>query len=188
MKKAILSALVLAGLGLGFVSCNNGPYDANPKVNQGTILNPTNPGSGVTIPIGFMTMEINGYLATFMAGKWSDTTAGVASLIAFGYDNDHQWQVLQIALTAYNGVGAYNLLPDGSNGIMSHQLIDPSDNFYISIGHASNIGAGHATVNVEGNEDGNLRGTFSGVLFRNLPNVSTSDSDVITNGKFYLPK
>ncbi len=188
MKKALLSALLVAGLGSVFVSCNNGAYDADPAVSQGTILNPINPSSGVTIPIGYMTMNINGYLASFLAGGWSDSTAGTASLTAFRFDTATQWQTFTMVITAYNGNGTYNFLPDGTNGIMMHQIINPMDNNYVGKGNTSNIGSGHATVVVEGTEDGNIRGTFNGVLFQNLPGVNTNDSDVITNGKFYLPK
>lgn len=188
MKKALLSALMIAGLGTVLTSCNNGPYDADPKLSQGTVLNPINPSSGVTIPIGYMTMEINGSFASFLAGGWSDSTAGTAMLTAFRYDTATQWQTITIAITSYNGAGTYNFLSDGSNGTLIHQLLNPLDNNYVASSHTSNIGAGSATVVVEGTEDNNIRGTFSGKLYRNGPTVNTNDSDIITNGKFYLPK
>ncbi|HYD20125.1 MAG TPA: hypothetical protein VEB40_01520 [Flavipsychrobacter sp.] len=188
MKKLLLSAFLVAALGPSISSCNNGPYDADPKKNEGTYLNPLNPASGVTIPIGYMTMDINGYFASFLAGVWSDSTTGVASLVAYRFDTATQWQTVYIAITSYNGPGTYNFLPDGSNGVVIHQIFNPYDTGYIASSHASNVGAGNATVNVQGTEDGNIRGTFSAKLYRVLPNVNTNDSDIITNGKFYLPK
>jgi hypothetical protein len=189
MKKLLLSAFLIAALGPSFSSCNNGAYDADPKTNNATILNPLNPGSGVSIPIGYMTMNINGFYAAFLAGAWSDSTAGVATLTAFRFDTATQWQTVTIAITSYNGVGTYSLLSDGSNGVIIHNIFNPQDpNGYIASSHATNIGTGRGTVSVEGVEDGNIRGTFSGTLFRVEPAINTSDSDVLTNGKFYLPK
>ena len=189
MKKLLLSAFLVAALGPSLTSCNNGAYDADPKTNQGTVLNPLNPATGVTIPIGYMTMEINGYFASFLAGAWSDSTTGVASLVAFSFDTVTQWQTMSIVMTSYNGAGTYNFLPDGSNGVVTHQIFDPQDpNGYIASSHSSNVGSGNATVVVQGTEDGNIRGTFSARLYRNMPVVNASDSDIITNGKFYLPK
>lgn len=188
MKKVFLSALLIAGLGSVFTACNNGDYDAIPEASDATILNPLNPESGVTIPIGYIRANLNGYQADFISGGWTDTVPGTAIIYATRVDNPTQWQTIAITLTNYNGAGTYTLGPDGSGGTISHLLINPLDNNYISLGFMTAIGAGSATVVVEGTEDGNLRGKFSGALYQYAPVINTGNEELITEGMFYVRK
>ncbi|GEM_PF-1656322 len=188
MKKVFLSALLIAGLGSVFTACNNGDYDANPEASDGTVLNPLNPESGVTIPIGYIRADLNGFQADFIAGGWTDSVPGTAIIFASRIDNPAQIQSISIVLTNYNGAGTYTLGPDGSGGSVTHILYNPLDNNYIGQGFVTSIGAGSGTVVVEGTEDGNLRGKFSGTLYQFAPVINTSNQEVITNGMFYVRK
>ncbi|MBL7719395.1 MAG: hypothetical protein JNL72_11205 [Flavipsychrobacter sp.] len=188
MKKVFLSALLIAGLGSVFTSCNNGPYDADPKMSNGTVLNPLNPESGVTIPIGIIRMEINGYIADFNTSIWTDSVAGAAIISGTRYDTATQVQGFTIYIAGYNGVGTYAMGPDGSGGSITHILYNPLDNNYIGLGFISAIGTGSGTVTIEGTEDGHLRGKFEGTLCQNAPVVDVNNKEVITKGQFYVWK
>jgi hypothetical protein len=188
MKKLLLSALLTAGLVGVFTSCNNGSYDADPKNSAGTVLNPLNPNSGVTIPIDNISVELNGFLANFIAGAWSDSTAGVLIFTAYRFDTATQVQAVTVQLTGYNGPGTYTLSPDGSGGSITHILYNPQDNNYIALGFTTAAGTGSGTVTVSGTEDGNVRGTFEGTLVQNLPNFNGDNKEVITKGQFYISK
>lgn len=64
MKKIFLFAFLFASAGLGFTSCNNGDYAANPNGNVGGI-NPFNPPGGIDRTFNWsgtdpMSAEING--------------------------------------------------------------------------------------------------------------------------------
>lgn len=185
MKKAILSALLVAGMGTLFASCNNGDYDAMPESSDGTVLNPINPSSGVTIPIGYIRCEIGGFLVDFMSGTWTNS-GGTAILTAVRVDNQFQWQIMSFTLHNFNGVGTYTLNAGSGAGFITHTLFDPNDAPYIGLGYTSEMGDGTGTVYVEGTEDGNIRGTFSGTIVKHLPVVDVSTKEVIGAGKFYL--
>ena len=65
MKKFFLSALFLASAGLGFISCSNGDYDANPDGSYANGVNPLNPTGGIDNSFGWggtdpMSLELNG--------------------------------------------------------------------------------------------------------------------------------
>lgn len=185
MKKALLSALFVAGMGSLLSSCNNGDYDAKPEESEGTYLNPLNPNSGVTVPIGYIRCEIGGSVVDFMSGTWTNN-GGLAILSALRADNAFQVQVVSMSLTGFNGVGTYNVTAGSGVGTIQHYLYDPNDPNYIALGYTSAMGDGNGVINVEGVEDGNIRGTFSGTLVQELPVVNTANKEVITNGKFYL--
>lgn len=188
MRKVILSALLLAATGFGLASCNNGAYDADPEANGGTVLNPINPSSGVTIPIGYIQVEINGFLASFNAGIWTDSVANTAILTASRIDRPDQIQGITIMLTNYNGTGTYTVGADGAGGGVTHILYDPTDeNGYIALGYTTASGGGSGTVTVEGTEDGNIRGHFEATVYQNLPGPDNNNTEAI-KGKFYLRK
>ena len=188
MRKVILSALLLAATGFGLASCNNGAYDADPKTNNGAVLNPINPSSGVTIPIGYIQVEINGFLASFNAGIWTDSVANTAILTASRIDRPDQIQGITIMLTNYNGAGTYTVGADGAGGGITHVLYNPLDNNYIALGYTTASGAGSGTVTIEGTEDGNIRGHFEATLYQYAPDPDNNNSETITKGKFYLKK
>lgn len=185
MKKALLSALLIAGMGCTFSSCNNGDYDAKPDESNATVLNPLSPGSGVSIPIGYIRTELGGFQADFTSGTWTNV-GGVATLTAVKIDNNTQWQVYTIVLMNYTGVGTYTLMPGSGTGTMWHHLFDPANPQYVPLGYSSDYGDATATVTVEGTEDGNIRGTFSGTLVKYLDVVDVNTKEVVTGGKFYL--
>ncbi len=188
MKKVFLLALLIAGLGSVFTSCNNGDYDAAPEEGDGTVLNPLNPESGVSIPIGYMRATLNGFQADFISGAWTDTVPGQVMIFASRIDNPTQIQGITITLTNYNGAGTYTLGPDGSGGSITHILYNPLDNNYIGQGFTSGIGAGNAIVVIEGTEDGNLRGKFSGTLYQFAETINTSVQETVSGGMFYVRK
>jgi hypothetical protein len=187
MKKAVLSAILLAGLATTITSCNNGDYTATPEANNATVLNPLNPESGVTIPIGYIRADLNSYLADFTTGTWAEA-GGVAVISSVRIDNNAQWQSMTITLNNFTGVGTYTIYPDGSSGTITHNLYDPASPNYIPLGYNSSTGDGMGIVNVEGVEDGNIRGTFSGTLYQYSDVVNTANKEVVANGKFYLAK
>ena len=188
MRKVILSALLLAVTGFGLVSCNNGAYDADPKTNDGAVLNPINPSSGVTIPIGHMQLEINGFLAGLTTGIWTDSVTGTAIITASVVDRPDQIQSITIMLNNYNGAGTYAVGADGAGGAITHILYNPLDNNYIASGFTTASGAGSGTVTIEGTESGYLRGRFEGTLYEFAPTINNANSEAITNGKFYVKK
>jgi hypothetical protein len=185
MKKALLSALLIAGMGFTFTSCNNGDYDARPEESDATVLNPLNPESGVTIPIGYIRADLSGFQADFTGGTWTNV-GGIATLTAVIYNSSTQWQVMTIVLNNFTGAGTYTIMPGSGTGTVYHHLFNPANPNYIPLGYSSDYGDGNATVTVEGTEDGNIRGTFSGTLVQYQDQINTNNKEVITNGKFYL--
>lgn len=60
MKKLLIGSLLTLGVATVMTSCNNGEYDANPKVDQSGVLNPLDTSIAGIVYIGTMKGIVNG--------------------------------------------------------------------------------------------------------------------------------
>jgi uncharacterized lipoprotein NlpE involved in copper resistance len=181
MKKLVIAALLATG-SLALYSCNNGAYDADPN-NGGSPLNPLNPAeSGVSVYLGTMKADLNGTPTLFSPAYYTVDESGAMNVIAYRV-NDKIFQHI-LRLSIYN----FKNTKEFSYGV-SYTYLDTSkhsaDSFFTYGTHSS---TGPFTLTMNGNEEGNLRGTFSGTLAKLKPVEVTSDVIKITNGEYYIPK
>ena len=175
--------MLFAGLGMLIVSCNNGDYNADPARNT-DILNPLNPETGVTVPLGRVQAALNGSMRIFDgAAGWTDSVASTATFSGTKFDNAHTAEYLGATLLPYGSTGNYNL-SDSLSNVVFYGVMDTNDHVTYSLyqGKASGV------VNLKGNESNRLRGTFSATLHKVLPVEDWGDVIEITNGEFYVKK
>lgn len=181
MKKLVIAALLITGVGFAMVSCNNGAYDADPSTT-GKPLNPLNPGSGISVYLGTMKANIFGTKTLFYPASYKAQEDG-ANVITGVRENDAQ---LSHTLT----MSIFNMKSLSEFGSLAYYTyIDTTYHRYdslITFGVAPNKGS--FTITLSGNEDGNLRGHFYGTLYKIKPIQNLNDSVVFTDGEFYVPK
>lgn len=71
MKKLLIGSLLTLGVATAMTSCNNGEYDANPKVDQSGVLNPLDTSIPGIVYIGTMKGYIDGGLVLFSPAYYS---------------------------------------------------------------------------------------------------------------------
>jgi len=190
MKKVFLAGILMTGLSAFMVSCNNGDYNANPDRNT-DILNPLNPNSGVTIPLGRVQAELDGSMRVFdQAAGWTDSIPTTAIFQGFKYSNAHTAEFLGATLTPYAGAtGSYNVGDTVSNDIF-YGVMDTNTKvtYFMYNGKITSGGSGPGSINLKGTESGRLRGTFTGTLYKVVPVLDFGDVIQVTNGEFYVKK
>ena len=181
MKKLVIAALLATG-SLAIFSCNNGAYDADPKIT-GSPLNPLNPTeSGVTVFLGRMKANINGTPTLFAPAYYTVDESGAMNVIALR-DNDKEFQHT-LRFSIYN----FKNTKEFSYGV-TYTYRDTSKHSVDSIvTYGVHAATGAFALTMTGNEEGNLRGHFSGTLARLKPTENTSDIVKFEGGEYYVPK
>lgn len=173
MKKYFIAAF-LVGSVLSLSSCDNGNYDVNPNGSP-KARNPLDPSSGVTIFLGNVKTEINGteWFFTPAGYKFLDGTYTITGKIP----NDSIFK-REIKLVIKN-------LSD-ENAEMQYTMFDTLrfDTIAIYTQKENSV-----KLKLNGSEDGNLRGTFSGTLYRSFPTGDSGDDKLqFTDGEFYVSR
>jgi uncharacterized lipoprotein NlpE involved in copper resistance len=181
MKKLVIAALLATG-SLALYSCNNGAYDADPKVS-GSPLNPLNPKeSGVSVYLGTMRADLNGTTTLFSPAYYTVDESGAMNVIAFRVNDKDFRHTLRFSIYNFKNTKEF------SYGV-AYTYLDTSkhsvDSFFTYGTHTS---TGAFTLTMNGNEEGNLRGNFSGTLAKLKPVENVADVIKITNGEYYVPK
>lgn len=161
MKKVILSALLLAGVGATISSCNNGDYTATPS--GGTNWNPGSGGNNGGINYGTMSAKINGT-------QWTATSTIVSTQIGFqviGQDNNGKGIAVQ--MTSYNGPGTYTIGFGSTGNVSAVSVIDPNAAMEMLLS---------GTVVITSDQNNSVAGTFS----------ATGTNFTVTEGKFNVHK
>jgi hypothetical protein len=181
MKKLVFAAL-LATAGVGLFSCNNGAYDADPKTT-GSPLNPLDPNSGVTVPLGSMRVAQNGTIQNFYPAYYQTDEEGFLNFSMIRENDREYYPTLRFTLFDIKTLKEFG----AGGGIYTY--VDSSKHSVDSvITYGTQPGVGGMKITLNGNEEGNYRGTFSGTFYRLLPTKDMKDSIVFANGEFYIPK
>lgn len=180
MKKLVIAALIATG-SLAIFSCNNGAYDADPNTT-GSPLNPLNPESGVSVFLGRIKADLNGTPTLFSPAYYTVDESGAMNVIAFR-ENDKEFQH-SLRFSIYN----FKNTKEFSYNV-SYRYLDTAkhslDSFIYYSVHSS---TGPFEITMLGNEDGNLRGRFSGTLARLKPVEKLNEVIKFENGEYYVPK
>jgi hypothetical protein len=178
MKKLVIAALLATG-SLALFSCNNGAYDAEPGSGG---LNPLNPSaSGVSIYLGTMKADLNGTPTLFAPAYYVEDEFG-KGVIARRV-NDPQFQhTLRFSIYGFKNTKEF------SYSVMYTHLDTSKHSLDSFITYSTHQSTGAFTLTMNGNEDGNLRGNFSGNLAKLKPVENLNDVIRITNGEYYVPK
>lgn len=180
MKKLVIAALIATG-SLALFSCNNGAYDADTKTG-GSPLNPLNPSeSGVSVYLGTMKANINGTPTLFAPAYYVEDSFG-KGVVGFRVDDKQFQHTIRFSIYDFKNTKEF------SYSVM-YTYLDTSkhslDSFFTYGPHSS---TGAFTLTMNGNEEGNLRGNFSGTLAKLKPKENLQDVIKITNGEYYVPK
>lgn len=190
MKKFLYSVFLFAITGLAFTSCNNGPYDANPDIDNSGIPNPLIPGN---VSLGTIRADINGTTRNFFPGFYiSIDEDKIRSIGAMGdYGTDEQ-KTISFLFREYHGTGNYTMNSDALNGELNYITFTKTGSTIASYTSNTAIeGHGHANFNVEYSQNSRMLGTFDGVLYKLIIHedhreIDLSDSIVVTAGKFFV--
>jgi len=195
MKKFFITALLATGVSFILPSCNNGAYDADPANSTGG-LNPLDPNSGVTVYLGTMKANVNNTLTSFYPAYYLEKDPGSRFDIYGVRAGDPLSHTLLFSIRGFKSLTEFSLLT-------IYQYQDT-----VGVNDSTVFYTGDMTFKLNGNEGGNLRGTFSGEVFYAakvsnhlekvvpddleleglLSNPDKSKSIVIKDGEFYVPK
>jgi hypothetical protein len=178
MKKFLLAATLLASTSLALFSCNNGDYDMNPKESN-QALNPLDPSSGVTVYLGTMRASINGTMTDFYPAYYLQPQDNIFQITGIRGKDVFPGHTINIGISNFQNIKEFN-------SVFNYTYKDTSiaDSMVTVIYEPK----GGLEVILNGNEAGNLRGTFSGTVYRTKPVANAKDSIVIKKGEFYVPK
>jgi len=182
MKKFFLSALLVSCVGLVFISCNNGAYDANPTTNNSNIPNPLL-NNGGNVALGNITAKVNGTSKT-----WSGFAKDSLDLFMIGGSTTAlPYEFLQFVIPFYEGSGKqYHINDTASSGIFQYGKYDGATlkAYQLTIGLD-----GHMTIEITEDANNKVRGKFNGVVYNTtVGSPDPNDSLVITEGEFYINK
>lgn len=187
MKKFIIAGLVAAGASFMF-SCNNGDYTAYPKSNG---LNPLDPNSGVTVLLGSMKANIDGFDVIFAPVTYSIDTSGNRIIHGRVMNDTIFARTIDVIFPAdkYKGPNEYIIGADTLGLSFAYSKYDTAKKVYKY--YLSNVVLGRGLIDftVKGDESGNMRGTFKGTAGRIVPEIDADkDSTVFSKAEFYVPK
>jgi hypothetical protein len=188
MKKFFLSALVVCGSVLGFVACNNGDYDANPNANNSNIPNPFLNGGGGSVTdghtLGYVSAKVNGNLVG--GPGYAVDTLGVFVIMGQKLTPPYNAFIFNFGVS-YDGKKTYEFSESSSFfGIAGYSTTEGTTQKLYSAGPMI---PGKFVLEVTEVADNKHKGTFAGVMYNNSTGTpNTSDSIVITDGKFYISK
>ncbi len=190
MKKFIIAGLVAAGASFMF-SCNNGDYTAYPKSNG---LNPLDPNSGVTVLLGSMKANIDGFDVLFAPVTYSIDTSGNRIIHGRVMNDTIFARTIDVIFPKDKYIGAITYYcgnhPFDSLGVsVAYSKYDTVKKVYKYYLASKAAGKGVVELNVKGDESGNMRGTLKGMLGRIVPEIDADkDSTVFSKAEFYVPK
>lgn len=205
MRRILVAGLFLAGACLALSSCNNGDYDADPKSNLSKVKNPLDPNSGVTVYIGSIEAVINHEKVLFVNGVHYNqfdepSQKDIKYIVAEAQRDNILYRRFQISvpLEFYEGPKTYIIGGDAFAWTFMYLEADTSvtDRLVHHKYIAGANGKGTITFNLKGQEDDNLRGTFSGTAYRAIlkedkvtpsGEFDMNDSVVINKAEFYVP-
>ncbi|MEO6831048.1 MAG: DUF6252 family protein [Chitinophagaceae bacterium] len=200
MKKLLFSALFLSTIALGFSSCMNGDYDANPLTTN-TTINPIKPvggsgngggnGGGGGGSVGIAT---KGQIRCVVSGGSNFVSSPASNYQVTGNDILITGGVLETTLqrdvdlyiSGYTGVGTYTCSGTSStstHGSYSVETLGSGSTETFNTATSTPQGSGTITVVTDANNE--LIGTFS---FTAYSDKDGSKSVTITNGSFDVPK
>lgn len=178
MKKFLLAATLLAGTSLALFSCNNGAYDMDPSTTN-PALNPLDPSSGVTVYLGTMKASINGTMTEFYPAYYVSPVENEFAIMGTRGKDKFPGHTIKIGIYNFQNIKEFN-------SEFRYQFKDTTiADTMVTVEYAPKDGF---EVVLNGNESGNLRGTFKGTLYRAWPVANAKDSIVIKQGEFYVPK
>lgn len=181
MKKFVFTALLAAGASLALYSCNNGAYDAEP--GGGAPLNPLNPSqSGVHVYLGTMKANVNGTTTLFYPAYYGIDDQGTYHIVAFKEKDPDFMHTLRFTLTSFNSIKSFKYSGIYTNLDTSKHSMDSIMTYEVT------PTKGNLAFTIDGNEEGNLRGHFSGTLYKTKPQENLNDVVIFTDGEYYIPK
>lgn len=178
MKKFVVATFLTSALSMAFVSCDNGQYDSDPKDNNAG-LNPLNPSSGVDLFLGHMRADLNGTTTAFYPSYYIKDAESNSRMIHGMRAQDPLRYELQIGFLDFKN--AKEFTPYIAIGYP-----DPERQDSISM-YAPKPGD-KVDISLAGEENGNIRGTFSATLYKMIPKENLKDYIIVKNGEFYVPE
>jgi hypothetical protein len=196
MKKFFVTVLLATGVSLMLPSCNNGAYDADPTTSTGG-LNPLDPNSGVTVYLGNMKASLNNTATSFYPAYYIEKDPGSRfDLYGMRAGDGVLKHTLLFSIRGFKSLSEFSVL-------VTYQYQDT-----VGVNDSTVVYTGDVQVKLNGNEGGNLRGTFSGEVFYAtkvsnhlqkvipddleaeglLSNLDKSQSIIIKDGEFYVAK
>lgn len=192
MKKLLFAFALTSVVCIGIYSCNNGAYDANPDTDHSAVLNPiTGDSSGTSAYLGSMNAVLNNRKKLFEPAFYYKIDNSYY-LVARVQDDTTLERVIRITFADYGGpkeyiVNADTLIPNVTFEMIDTTRVDlagrPIRNYYTA---NTNNSVGYATVNIEGEEGGHLRGYFFGNLYKTEPEEDLNKVVNFEYSEFYF--
>jgi len=103
MKKLLIGSLLTLGVAAVMTSCNNGEYDANPKVDQSGVLNPLDTTIPGIVYIGTMQGFIDGGKVLFSPAYYTiDANSNTRTIFGMAKDDTVFWRTITMTVSNDN--------------------------------------------------------------------------------------
>lgn len=195
MRKLFLASALIAVAGITLYSCSNGAYDAHPDTDYNAAQNHIDADSGeVQVYLGSMEATVNNKRLNFAPAFYFIDTNGFYNLIARVIDDTVFHRTLRIQFTVFEGPRMYDVNAGTPTPIVNFVMLDTSRvdlagrKIYKTYTANTNESVGYAGINIEGEEGGNLRGSFYGKMYRVMPEKQYQDTIRFDYSPFYFEK
>lgn len=182
MRKFLIGSALTIMTATALFSCNNGKYDALPDVDNSAGLNHLIDDSlGVKVFLGTMEGPLNDKHTVFSPAFCYQDDKGVMHLVARIKDDTVLRRTLRITYYKFEGKRIDTINAQTADPIIQLTMVDPGKfDMYgrqIFKTYTANTQEkfGYATINIQGNEGGNLRGFLFGQLYRKIPNAPVGE-------------
>lgn len=189
MKKLLIGSLLTLGVATAMTSCNNGEYDANPKVDQSGVLNPLDTSIPGIVYIGTMRGYINGGMVLFSPAYYTiDASTNTRTMWGMVKNDTVFWRT--ISLSVDNGYISGKKDDTLANAVFTYSVYDTVRKVhkkYIAGPIDKNIFK--AVIIAE--ENNTMRGYFEGRVNNIEPILPVPDPNDTTSFKalkFYVEK
>lgn len=196
MKKLLIASTLILGATLAMFSCNNGPYDAQPSVDNSSGLNPiSGDTSGVSVFLGSLEGTVNNKKLLFAPAFYYTDENGYKQFVARVKDDSIFHRTLRMTFKGLDVIDSpFRVNAETADPYVSFVMLDTSRvdlaGRKIYKTYAANTGdaVGYATIQFLGEEGDNYRGYMFGRYHRVLPEKQLADTITMEYSQFYFRK
>lgn len=189
MKKLLIGSLLTLGVATVMTSCNNGAYDANPKVDRSGVLNPLDSSIPGIVYIGTMKGQIDGGQVLFSPAYYTlDANTNTRTIWGMVQDDTVFWRTITLTVNNDDVKGKKDTTMITST--FTYSIYDTVRKVHKKYIHTPSDGNKLKSFLIS-EENNTMRGYFEGTV-RNvepiLPTPDPRDTVVFKALNFYVEK
>lgn len=189
MKKLLIGSLLSLGVATAMTSCNNGEYDANPKVDQSGVLNPLDTSVPGMVYIGTMKGTVNGGDLLFSPAYYTiDAATNTRTIWGMVKNDTVLWRTVTLTVGNDDVGGKKDVVM--INSTFTYSVYDTVRKVHKKYIHTASDGNDFKAF-LRAEENNTMRGYFEGSVKNVQPVLPPPNPNDITTFKvlnFYVEK